>query len=161
MQDWNNSSFSILCSFEQVHPPPALISKKGDSFFFWAEFTLLFIGIFWAHFTDGGNSGTEQRCTFLSLHTMESSYSLHRTSLPALRWALLLAHRMALNLDSSVPRRFSPAAYNSWAQKGIHTSLFRKAIRLNSWIIDLLPCSLSSFYTYFLAYVLLQNRSKQ
>lgn len=36
-----------------------------------------------------------------------------RVPLPALRWALLLAHRMALNLDSSVPRRFSPAAYSS------------------------------------------------
>lgn len=32
---------------------------------------------------------------------------------PALRWGLLLAHRMALNLDSSVPSLFSPAAYRA------------------------------------------------
>lgn len=32
---------------------------------------------------------------------------------PALRWGLLLAHKMALNLDSSVPSLFSPAAYRA------------------------------------------------
>lgn len=36
------------------------------------------------------------------------------TALPATRWARLREHRIALNLDSSVPRRFSPAAYSSW-----------------------------------------------
>lgn len=40
------------------------------------------------------------------------------TALPATRWARLRAHRMALNLDSSVPRRFSPAAYRSWTDRG-------------------------------------------
>lgn len=35
------------------------------------------------------------------------------TALPATRWARLREHRIALNLDSSVPRRFSPAAYSS------------------------------------------------
>lgn len=34
-------------------------------------------------------------------------------ALPATRWVRLLEHRIALNLDSSVPRRFSPAAYRS------------------------------------------------
>lgn len=40
------------------------------------------------------------------------------TALPATRWARLRAHRIALNLDSSVPRRFSPAAYRSWTDRG-------------------------------------------
>lgn len=35
---------------------------------------------------------------------------------PALRWGLLLAHKMALNLDSSVPSLFSPAAYSAWKE---------------------------------------------
>lgn len=39
-------------------------------------------------------------------------------ALPATRWARLRAHRIALNLDSSVPRRFSPAAYSSWTDRG-------------------------------------------
>lgn len=37
-------------------------------------------------------------------------------TLPATRWARLREHRIALNLDSSVPRRFSPAAYSSWTE---------------------------------------------
>lgn len=34
-------------------------------------------------------------------------------NVPALRWGLLLAHKIALNLDSSVPSLFSPAAYRA------------------------------------------------
>lgn len=37
--------------------------------------------------------------------------------IPALRWDLLLAHKMALNLDSSVPSLFSPAAYRACLDK--------------------------------------------
>lgn len=106
----------IRGSFEQVWPLPALVFKKGDSSS--AEFTLCCTGISFGSFDRWRKfRHREQCCTFLSLHTTESSYYLGRTSLPAWRWALLLAHRMALNLDSSVPSRFSPAAYNSWTQR--------------------------------------------
>lgn len=57
-------------------------------------------------------------CIFYYVWNAEP-YIMYTTSnrIPALRWGLLLAHRMALNLDSSVPSLFSPAAYRAYKQK--------------------------------------------
>lgn len=52
--------------------------------------------------------------TDLSPHSQQLTPAVFRV--PALRWGLLLAHRMALNLDSSVPSLFSPAAYRAWKE---------------------------------------------
>lgn len=166
IQNSNNSSFSILLSEKHLNKydlyllwylrNTTIMCSSCVPFFCQQNSPCFSLSYHCTHFTDRGNSGTEQCCTFLSLHTTESSYCLcggHHYLLwggPGFlrtEWHWIWIHQF---LDDSLQLHIAPKHRREFTRHYSEKQPGWKAVT------DLLPYSLSS-YAYFLVYLLLEN----